>query len=293
MTLNLVLNSNNVVSGSNNTRYKYTFNHPLEILDECVMAISTVCIPYSWANITAKNNNNKATYYYPFGAGSITAFQMTFPDGFYSVVDINAYIQQQCIANGFYLIDQNGNNVFYLTLLYNPTYYAVQIVINAVPTALPSGWTQPSNWTGFPTIANYSPSIVFGAGMAKIVGYTTSPVGTSSAGNQSFLSSSTPQGSIVNSLVIRSNLVDNECGFPTDILDCMSITSSYGTNLVYSPNELKWVSCTAGTFQSFEIYFCDQNYNQIYALDNNVCISILLKNGGKPMTSIVPLTFKE
>jgi hypothetical protein len=257
------------------------------------MAISNVCIPYSWANITSKNNNNKFTFVYPYLA-TTQSFTLTLEDGWYSIVDINSYLQRYCIANGFYLIDQNGNNVFYLTLLYNPTYYAVQIIINAVPTSLPSGWTQPSNWTGFPTTSLTAPTIQFGAGMAKIVGYTTSVVGFgTSVGNQSYLSSSTPQGSIVNSLVIRSNLVDNECGFPTDILDTMPITSSYGTNLVYSPTELKWVSCTAGTFQSFEIYFCDQNYNQIYALDNNVCISILLKNSGKPMTSLVPLTFKE
>ena len=56
--MNLVLNSNNVVAGSNNTRYKYTFIAPLEIKENAEMAISNITMPYSWGNITAKNNNN-------------------------------------------------------------------------------------------------------------------------------------------------------------------------------------------------------------------------------------------
>jgi hypothetical protein len=254
------------------------------------MAISSAVIPYSWFNISAKNQNFGATYYQPTSLG-FTGVPIVMPDGFYTATDINAYIQQQLILYGCYLIDANGNNVFYLQVLYNPTYYAIQIVESLIPLSLPTGWTQPINWPGYPS-GTGSPTIALTAGLGKVLGFPAGTIGSLTAGNESFLSTLTPQGSIVNSLIIRSNLVDNECGFPTDILDTMPITSAFGTNLVYSPNELKWVSCTSGTFQSFEIYFCDQNYNQIYALDNNICISILLKNNGKSKT-LVPLTFKE
>jgi len=282
MTLNLILNNNNVVSGSNNTRYRYKFNSPLEIKDEAEMTIANITMPYSWFNITTVNNNNRITFVFPFSGGAIS-YNFIMPDGCYSVTDINAFLQQQCIANGLYLIDENGNNVYYTTLLYNPSYYAVQVIIQTVPSSLPTNWTQPSNWNGYPTTTTKSPTISFSANLFTLLGYPFLTLGTGT-GNFSFLSPLVPQGSIVNSLVIRSSIIDNDSGFPTDVLDVMPITSTFGANINYTPNTLKWVKCTAGTFQYFDIFFSDQNLNPMYILDNNVCISILLKNKGNKIS---------
>lgn len=279
MILNLVLNNNNVVSGSNNTRYKYKFNAPLEILDEAEMTIANITLPYSWFNISKINQNNSFSIAYPIPSGS-AIINGILPDGYYTVDDINAYCQSLMIAAGFYLIDENGNNVFYLSLLYNPTYYAVQVVAISVPLSLPANWTAPSTWTGFPPSGTFSVTFTPNTGLGKILGF----VGGSAVGNwvtsYSVLSTLVPQGSVVNSLVIRSNIINNDSGFPTDVLDTMPITSAFGTNINYSPPTLKWIKCTAGTFQSFEVFFCDQNLNPMYILDSNVCISILLKNKG-------------
>ncbi len=48
-----------------------------------------------------------------------------------------------CITNGLYLKDSGGNNVCYLSVQYNTTYYANQILAYTVPTSLPSGYTAP------------------------------------------------------------------------------------------------------------------------------------------------------
>lgn len=297
MTLNLVMNNNNVVSGSNNSSYKYTFLQPTAILDEAEMAVSNITIPYSWFNISAANNNNTFQFYFPDSSSTATPYTVTLQDGFYSVTDINAALQQFCIANGLYLINGSGKYVYYLTLLYNPTFYAVQVIAQFVPLSLPSGWSQPANWVGFN--ANPSP-------FTPILGVTTEEFGNVigfELGNYpplnttetSTLSTKTPQGSIVNSLIVRCSLVDNECGFPTDVLDTIPITSAFGTNINYQPAQLKFVKLSSGVFQSFNITFVDQNLNSIIALDNNVCISLLLKNKGNqiPTSAIIPLSFKE
>ena len=65
MTLNLILNSSNVVAGSNNCTYKYNFLQPTEIFEDAQMTISNVVLPYSWFNITALNKNNTFTIYFP------------------------------------------------------------------------------------------------------------------------------------------------------------------------------------------------------------------------------------
>jgi hypothetical protein len=295
MTLNLIMNSSNVVTGSNNSRYRYTFIKPLTVLDEASMSVANITMPYSWFNVTAINKNNSFTFHFPDSSSTGTAYNFVLQEGFYSVIDINAALQQFCIANGLYLINGSGKYVYYLTMLYNPTFYAVQIIAQFVPTSLPSGWSEPANWPGY-NMSSATPYInIIEQGFGNIIGFNTGYVPTNPFAESSTLSSFTPQGSIVNSLVLRCSLVDNECGFPTDALDTIPITSAFGTNINYTPPTEHDVKCSAGTYQSIEFYFCDQNLNQVYILDNNVCLSILLKNVGKQMTAsgIVPLQLTD
>jgi len=272
--MNLVLNSTNVVSGSNNTRYKYKFISPVEIKENATLSVSNITIPYSWFNITEYNKNNVAETEWAVG-GSIFYYQLPLKDGYYSVSDLNAILQQTCIINGLYLINGWGDYVYYTTITYDPILYAVRITGYSIPTSLPTGWTLPSNFAGFPS-APYTPRLIVNLGFAKLIGFSTTTIGNITP--YSVVSTQIPQGSIVNSLVVRSNLVDNDAGFPTDILDTIPIDVPFGTNLNYSPKELKIVKCVAGTIQSFDVFFSDQNLNSMFILDNNVCISLLLKN---------------
>jgi hypothetical protein len=277
----LVLNSNNVVRSSNNTTYQYKFSKNMMIKDEAEMAISSVTIPYSWYNVTARYANNVTSFYFPTTAGYV-ASQIIFDDGYYSVVDLNARIQQECINQGYYLINASGQYVYYLTLLYNPTTYGVQLICQPVPTSLPSGWSQPANWNGYPTSTFVPVFQVDTAEFGKLIGFTTGlyPPNYSTTTNYNVLNTFTPVGSNINNLIIRSSLVDNEIGFPTDIVDSMAITSTFGSNINYVPPVLKWVKLASGIYQYFNITFVDQNLNSIYALDNNVCITLMIHNKG-------------
>lgn len=281
MSYMLVLNSNNVVAGSNNTTYQYKFSRNMMIKDEAEMAISSVTIPYSWYNITARYANNTVTIYFPLTFGTAQS-NITFDDGFYTVDDINAKIQQICIQEGFYLINASGQYVYYLTLLYNPTTYGVQLICQLVPTSLPSGWTQPSNWQGYPPTPTTPNLFITNAEFGKLIGFLPGlyPPNTAFTTDYNVLNTFTPVGSNINNLIVRSSLVDNEVGFPTDIVDSMAITSTFGSNINYVPPVLKWVKIASGIYQYFNITFVDQNLNSIYALDNNVCITLMIHNKG-------------
>ena len=145
-----------------------------------------------------------------------------------------------------------------------------------------------------------NPSLIFSGGTGAIVdititngvitniliinggtGYTTG--GTANVipngGASSSLSTITPQGSTVNSLVVRCSLVRNVVANPPDILDSFNIPtgSSFGANINYAPSVEKFVKATEGTFNNFVITICDQNLNPIYANDNNVLITLLMR----------------
>jgi hypothetical protein len=57
----------------------------------------------------------------------------------------------------------------------------------------------------------------------------------------------------------------------------------FGQNINYSPQVSKWVKLSAGSFSNFYISFCDQNLNNLAALDNNIMITLLFRLG-KPKT---------
>jgi hypothetical protein len=291
MTFNLVMNSNNVIAGSNNSRYSYTFiNNNLTLLDEAEICISNITLPYSFYNVTIAYNNRSFNLYFPTGAGE-TLFNILLPDQcFMTVTDINAYMQQQMILNGLYLINPQGKYVYYATFLYNPTTYGVQLICQTVPTSLPSGsWTQPTSWIGYPTTSR-TPRINIPStnNFGKIIGFVAGNYpNTASLTDRSFLNTLVPLGSNINSIIITCNLIDNAVGFPSNILDTMPISNTtFGSNLNYSPPALKWVKMVSGTYQKMEIQFVDQNLNAMNIIDNNVCISLLIKNKGTPITEL-------
>lgn len=270
----LVINSSNVVGNGNNT-YQYNFlTGSMSIPDDAVISVSSATIPYSWRNITASQNNNTFSLYWPLGAG-ISTYNVVLPDGFYTVSSIQAYIEQYCITNGLYLINSSGSYVYYINLSVNQAYYAVQIIETLIPTSLPVGWTQPSNFVGYPTVSK-TMGITISAGLGSIIGYTagTYPVGQVATTNQSFLSNTLVNATPVNSLVLRCSLVSNNVVFPSDVLDSIPINNTYGSNITYLPSFEKVVKIKKGIYSNFQLIICDQNNNLVSALDPNLLINL-------------------
>ncbi len=278
MSYNLILNSNNAVT---NSTYKYSFiNGSFTINDEAELAVSQIQIPYSWFNVTQAYDNQTLSITFPAIGTIFFTGTITITAGFYTVTDINAFIQQYCIVHGLYLINDSSQYVYYLTLLYNTTYYSIQLVANLVPSSLPIGWTTPGNWVGFHS-SSLCPQITISNNFGTLIGFQNGTYPSVNTADASILSTFTPLGSNVNSLIIRCSLVDNQVGVPTDVLDTMPINSTFGSNINYQPPSLKWIKISPGTYQYLTITFVDQNLNALVAQDSNVTISLLLNNKGK------------
>ncbi len=294
MSFTLVVNSSNVANTNTNATYEYRFiNGGFKVEPGTEAMISSAQIPYSIFNITAQYNNNKFLIGFPTGSAtnSYTTFNLTFPDGFYTVADIRAYIQQQCIANGLYLIDANGDYVYYIDIVQDATYYANQILLYTVPRSLPTGYTQPSNWIGYSTFSSdRTPYVQFVVAnqFHEFLGFTNGvyPSGALTAGrttNYSILSNRMPPvGSYVNSIIVHCSLVNNSVVSPSDILDAFQITDTqFGSNINYQPTVEKYVRLQPGAYNSMIITLTDQNNNPITLLDPNLLITILFRKKSK------------
>jgi len=284
MSFILTLNSTNVSNTSTNTSFKYNFVNGGFTCKDYEMCISSVTLPYSFYNVSSYYNNKTLSLIFPTAATTVQ-YDITLPDGFYTVTTINNYIQQICVANGAYLLDSSGNYVYFVQLAYNTTYYTVQLLTFLVPNSIGS-YTRPStglyslSGTGLPTTAS-TPKFVFASSgsIKNIIGFEagTYPPTTQTA---SWNTSSTviPIGSTVNSIIMRCSLISNRCTTPSDILDSMPIKdTSFGSNITYDPSFEKFISMSDGTYNNFTFTFMDQSLNEIYARDPNVSITLIIR----------------
>lgn len=284
MAFSLVLNSTNVV-GQGNSSYAYRFQNGSFTAKNLEMCVSAATIPYSWFNVTQQYNNRTVQMSFPLGGGTGTvSLTLTLPEGFYSIADINAALQQQMITQGLYLFNAAGQYVFYFQMVENVTYYAIQFLSFPVPNALPAGYAfattgSYSTLAGLPTVARVPVMSIVSGGIGVQTGFSQGnyPGSTSFSTTQSSLSNLTPNGTTVNSLVLRCNLIRNMVTVPSDILDSFPINATFGSNITYDPSFEKWLPISDGTFGSMIVNLVDQNFNQIFAEDPNISMTLIIR----------------
>jgi len=276
MSNTLVLNSTNSTNQTNIFQYNF-LNGAFVVQDDSELCISGITLPYSFYNIQQQFYNN-TTFQYTFTEGVTTTYTVVLPNGYYSVTSLNEYLQGEFVNQGLYLVDGAGDNVYYLSLVYNVSTYSVQILSFAVPIALPAGYTNPAGLV-FPAIASTPQLIILPTNnFGSIIGFTAGSYPPAiQPTNYSITSNTLPNGSPVNSIIVRCNLVSNNVISPSDILDSFPITGTFGSNINYSPNFEKWIKIKAGRYSSFTISFEDQNFRTIPILDDNVLITLLLR----------------
>jgi len=272
----VILNSSNVVAGTNNSKYRYFFPQGSVKFKGSKVALSSLSIYYSWFNITAAQGNNVFQYVWYNNAGS-TTHTITIPDGFYDITGLNAYLQSQMITNGNYLLNASGNYIYYLEFAANSTYYSIQFNSYAIPTALPAGWSNPASIT-FPATATTPQLIIENNAFQQVIGFAagTYPAATQST-TYSVLSTSTPEITPTESVIVLCNLLNNKYSVPSTVLYSFSPAgTTFGAVIQSSPTFYSFIDVQDGNYVSFDITLVDQNFNALNIQDNNLVISLLI-----------------
>lgn len=279
----LIINSNNVVANGFNDTYRYNFPVGAVEFKNDAVAVASVNMYYSWFNITSSStgsqyNNNTFQYTWPSSTGT-TLHTVVIPDGYYSVSALNAYLQSVMVENGHFLVDGDGNYVYYLEFLENATYYSVQMNAFAFPSSLPVGYTNPNSLT-FPAQSRTPQLIVMSSNNFKdIIGFSA---GTYPAVTQSTtftqLSNNTPQVSPVSSLIMTCNLLNNRYAIPSTLLYSFTPAgTAFGDIISVQPPEMSFVDIQDGTYTDITIEFRDQNFNRVAIRDPNLVILLVIK----------------
>lgn len=281
----LILNGTNVVSNGFNDTYKYSFPTGAVNFKNDQIAVSAVNMYYSWFNITSATTssqygNNSFQYYWYNNAGIQGPYTITLPDGYYSVADLNAYLQSIMVSNGHYLVNSVGDYVYYLELVENATYYAVQFNSFPIPTALPAGWTNPAAIT-FPAVAT-TPQLVilstnnFGTVIGFNAGTYPTPV---QATNYSKTSDFTPVIDPASSLIMTCNLLNNRYALPSTLLYSFTpANTAFGAIINITPPEMSFVDIQDGSYNDIIIEFRDQNLRRLRINDTQLVIMLTIRN---------------
>lgn len=271
----LIINSNGLVSGSNNSKYKFTFPAGSVQFKNTRVAVTKVAMYYSNFNITSTYGNNTYQLIFPV-FGTLT---VTMPDGFYSAANMNSYLQSQMISNGLYLINASGQNVYYAEIIDNSVYYSIQLNLYPVPTALPAGWTAPANWPGYPVSAQTPQFVILANAFRQVIGFTAGTYpSTPQASTYSAQSSFTPQVSPVQSFILTCTLVKNKFNIPNTALYSFTPAGvQFGSLIDTNPAEYAFVEVQDGNYTEFDVQIVDQSYGQIAFQDSNIVIELLIE----------------
>lgn len=280
----LILNSRNIVGFNNNT-FQYNFkNNGFTIPINSEISVSSIQMPYSWYNVSTFYQNQNFRIIWPtIDTTQTINYNVVLDDGFYTVDDIQNFIEQFCITNKLYLINANGDYVYYINLNYNLSAYKIQLILEPVPVSLPVGYTSPVGFPAFPTNSGgRTPRFqVLDDLFGRLIGFNVgiSPPATITTASYDKLSDYTPLGSNVNSIIVRCNVISNDVSMPSDILDSFGIPtgSNFGSNIVYEPSFQKWVTIREGTYSSMILTIQDQDFNDIKILDPNSVITLIIK----------------
>ena len=223
-------------------------------------------------NITQAYNNNTFSITWIDG----TVYQFTIPDGYYEIDDINSYITYAMIQKGLYCnsSSQNVQVVTFIQLLVNATQYGSQLNMYPLPTALQAtvlGYTIPTSATWVFPVTTKCPSITFSANFGSLFGFKDGTYGSGST-TKSLYSTITPQISLVNNLLVLTNLVNSSYTNPSNVLTAMAVDGQFGSLLTKNSGQLLYTNIASNVFSEITVSFADQNLNALAIIDTEICI---------------------
>ena len=287
----IVVNRNNLTNeGTGNNKFVYRFPNSVVFKDSYI-ALSQASMYYSWFNISSTLQNN--TFSITLAEGVFTT--ITLPDGQYEISDINAYIQQIIVENDFYMIDADGNYIYWLEMEVNATRYAVQFNCFEVPATLPTGFTSPYVFSG----TAFYPQFKIPASFNLIVGYVadfttpasvndfTQTYGTGTAlaksldDTFSFLSTFSPDVQPnANCLVSISN-IDNIYASPNSIIYAITPQTGLGGLIQDKPSNYAWNKLLNGTYNQIRIELVGNDNDPLIMNDSNITLLFVIKEYGE------------
>jgi hypothetical protein len=284
-TSNIIFTRSNIVPNSNNTTLLYKFPNTVSFPNHEV-ALSSLAMFYAWRNIDlALYGNNILTYTWENAANVQTTYTINIPNGLYEIADINSYCQYVMIANGHYLVNASGQNVYYFNFVVNPNLYAIQLNTYQFPTALPVGFTNPAAVV-FPA-QTFKPQVATPTAFNDIIGFASTfisarDLGTAYPNTDSYTSTTSPQVQPAPTLIVNTSNINNIYSNPSTCIYAVTPTVAIGEQIVERPPEFSWNKLTSGTYSEIRLQLTTPTGQLVPILDPQITIILAIREIGGP-----------
>lgn len=269
----LITSATNESTATNEVTFRFPV--PFESSNGDQVSLSFLSMYYSWYNCTASFNNLSFSYVWTDGV----TYPVNMPEGFYQVSDLNGYLHFQMKANNHYLVDANGNEVYYLNLSLNSVYYKVTLNAVAIPNStLPTGYTNP----GSVVLNGKVPQLVVSAAnnWGNLIGFAPgSYPATLSTVATDFNSTVTPVISPVTQVNVGCNMVNfNKFQRNASIIHSFSPNVQYLSMIQFTPPNLLSYPICKDNYRTVTISFYDQSMKPLGLVDRTgIQVNLVLK----------------
>jgi len=264
----IIINKNNLDNQNGlKNRYVYKFSNSQKLKGR--ISLSSIIMPYSTPNIYVNNCSFTIRY------NNINT-SIKIPTGFYTIPELNYYLQfsMKMTSNNIPYNIVNGIEIFFINILYNVSYYSVEIRVSPA-TLVGTQGKAGSIYT------NNTPQIRFDDKLNEIVGF---PINQFFPPSIQLVAYSTiskdyniiPNLSPSNVYTVLCNIVNNNISIPTNIMYSFTPNTTYGSNINERPNTLLYVNINEGSYDKLVIELYDEFNQPLVILDENLVITLYL-----------------
>jgi len=233
----------------------------------------------SFYNISASQYGNTQITFQWFDG---TIYNWTIPDGYYSLSDLNLWLQQQFIINKLYCVNSNNSqNIYFVQFQTNSVLYKAQIDVYFMPSSANAtlyGYQKPSGATwNFPA-SNLMNKITINSNLKSYFGFSTQTTfgEITPAQNMNYLSDITPTISPVFSIYIGCNLIVSEFNQIANLFIQFPISAAYGNLIKIESTIDSQISIKEGIYSDIIITLWDQENNPLQFQDNDLTLFLII-----------------
>jgi len=268
------LNSTNYIG---NNLYRIRLPKPTQFKKGDQISLHSFSMYNSFYNISASQYQNTSISVNWLG----TIYNWTIPDGYYSVSDLDIWLQSQFILNKLYCTNStNSQNIFFVRFLTNSVLYKNEIDVFYIPSAANAasfGYVIPSNasWV-FPS-SNTMPTITINQNLQKYFGITDRLIfGDGTVENKYYVSNVCPTISPVFSIFIGCSLISSNFNQIGNLMAQFPISSSFGNLIRYNSTMDSNIDISPGVYNEIIVTLWDQENNPLKFQDTDVTIFFIV-----------------
>lgn len=268
----------------NTTHYqgnnKYSLKLPTATkIDNGKLSLYSFSMYNSTFNISSDLGNNALSFKWLDN----TVYNWIIQDGYYSVDDLNAWLQGKFIENNLYVENNTKTQqTYFVRFQTNSVLYKNQIDIFYVPSATEAtslGYLTPANATWNFQSQRQMVELTINENLKKYFGMKSRVKfgNETTVTNYSYLSDIAPTISPVFSIYLSCNLVVSSYNNVANIFAQFPINVAYGSLIQYNSVQDTRIDIKSGIYNEISIQLWDQNYKPLQFSDSEFTLFLIIE----------------